>query len=88
MVLRNGSISDGGTVAEIFARISGVEGTEWTAVTRQGNRWQLIPENILPGTYQITLQACDQAGNAANYGTIYHDNSAWLLRHLLAAYTI
>jgi len=66
-----GTYSDGGGLAEIYARIQGPAGDYWTAARRSGDSWRLAPEVALTGDYIITLQAYDRAGNASSYGPFH-----------------
>ena len=63
-----GTHSDGGGLAEIYARVQGPDGVVWTAVSRDATTWAFVPEELAVGNYTITLQAYDRAGNGRSYG--------------------
>ena len=71
LTILRGSHSDGGGLAEIYARVQGPAGNYWTALRRSGDSWHLAPELALLGRYTITLQAYDRAGNVSSYGPFY-----------------
>jgi hypothetical protein len=67
----HGTYSDGGGLAEIYARIQGPDGSYWSAVKRTSSTWRFAPELSTSGIYSITLQAYDRAGNSRSYGPFY-----------------
>jgi sugar lactone lactonase YvrE len=61
-----GSVTDGGGVASLYARIQAADGTvTYQAVTLTGADWRLAAQFATPGLYTVSVEAYDRAGNRA-----------------------
>jgi hypothetical protein len=64
-----GTVSDGGALSGVFARITAPDGSlVWQPVSRTETSWQFVPEFMLPGPYLMFIEAYDTAGNSAARG--------------------